>query len=178
MSSSSCGMQEERKPNDNKKVGWGCLSGKRQLPLSLPFAIEDEKAFCISTHEQSRMKMERNAVLTNVCHGLWVQVVEMKKELCEKELRLRAKELHGKDRKRTIWPETTLQWPPLAFTPCLQNSPTQQTPKYHYHTTNSKYVPPKPYFSSSKTQTIMNKKQRTHDYDVLRRFYESNTRKK
>jgi hypothetical protein len=36
--------------------------------------------------------MEGNTVLTNVCHGLWVQVVEVK-ELCEKELRLRAKEL-------------------------------------------------------------------------------------
>jgi len=36
--------------------------------------------------------MKGNIVLTNVCHGLWVQVVEVK-ELCEKELRLRAKEL-------------------------------------------------------------------------------------
>ena len=35
------------------------------------------------------MKMKRNTVLTNVCHDLWVQVVEVK-ELCEKELRLRA----------------------------------------------------------------------------------------
>jgi hypothetical protein len=38
------------------------------------------------------MKMKGNTVLTNVCHGLWVQVVEVK-ELCEKELRLQAKEL-------------------------------------------------------------------------------------